>query len=289
MPRVSAIIIVYNGAPFVGTAIESVLAQTERDLELVVVDDGSTDETAQVVARYTDHRVRYLHQENSGPSAARNNGIRETTGEWVAFLDCDDRWLPRKLELQLARAAERPDAGLVYGSVVMGNERGMMQCTLPAVIEGEVLEPLLFGNKVTGSASSAMVRRDVLDRVGMFDERMHYAEDWDLWLRVASAYPFAKVDEPIAYLLQRLGSHGSSADALRDASVALLDRAFNSYASNHRRLQERALAEVYFRSAIDHHSAKARTAAGRDLLQTLRRNPLHLLAYRPLVRLAIPI
>jgi len=289
MPRVSAVIIVYNGAPFVGKAIESVLAQTERDLELVVVDDGSTDDTAQVVARYTDSRLRYIYQENGGLSSARNTGIRNSTGPWVAFLDCDDWWLPHKLERQLARAAERPEAGLVYGSVVVVNETGDIDYVLSAAIEGDVLEPLLFGNKVAGSASSAMVRRDVFDRVGMFDEQVRYAEDWEFWLRVASAYPFAKVDEPVAYLLQRSGSYGSSADALRDACVGFLGRAFDTYARDRRHLQERALAEVYFRSAIHHHTAKARTAAGRDLLQTIRRNPLHLLAYRHLVRLAIPI
>ncbi len=114
-PLVSVVVITYNGAEFVGHAIESVLQQSWRNLELIVVDDGSTDDTDDVIARFNDPRLKYLKQANQGPNAARNYGIRESRGDFVAFLDCDDWWLPDKICRQVARRRARiPSAGLVY-------------------------------------------------------------------------------------------------------------------------------------------------------------------------------
>src|SRR5690348_13396065 len=108
MPRVSVVIPSYNSAQYVGAAIESVLVQTVPDVEILVVDDGSKDATREVVARYGD-RARYLYQENAGVAVARNHGIRESSGEWIGFLDADDTWLPQKLERQLAALAAAPE------------------------------------------------------------------------------------------------------------------------------------------------------------------------------------
>src|SRR6478672_2666674 len=139
MTRVSVIMPVYNGAAFVSRAIDSVLRQTVRDLELIVVDDGSTDDTREVVTAITDSRLRYIHQQNRGPSVARNNGIRAASAEWIAFLDSDDYWLPTKLEAQLARAREVPDAGVIYCGAKYLDPSGNFIADLRAVVEGAIV------------------------------------------------------------------------------------------------------------------------------------------------------
>jgi glycosyltransferase involved in cell wall biosynthesis len=256
-------------------------------LELIIVDDGSTDGTAAVVRAFTDPRIRYVHQGNAGPSAARNAGAARATGEWVAVLDSDDWWAPRKLEAQLARAAEVPDAAVIYTSVAVVNAAGEVFGEHPATEEGRVLDTLLQRNIAINS--STMIRRDVLARVGCWDESIKYGEDWDLWLRIAAEHPFAKVDEALTYSLRRAGSQGSHPDRMRDSCLSVLERAFATYARDRRHLRRRALAGVHYGAAIQNHDQRRRTAAARDLLRTLRLHPLHGLALRRLVRLALSV
>ena len=285
--KASVIIPVYNGSAYVGTAIRSVLAQTEPDLELIVVDDGSTDGTPDVVRQFDDPRLRLLEQTNAGPSAARNLGIAESRGDWVGFLDADDSWRPEKLEAHLRRASERPAAGLTYSSVVVVDEQGALVEALKADLEGDVLESLLFGNVIWGGGSSAILRRDVFDRVGGFDPKIKYGEDWEMWLRVASAYPFAAVPEPLTCRTERRNSYGTDAVAMRDSCLRFLNNAFDTYASAYRHQRAKAIAEVYYRAAITLHDLDGRKSACIDLVRTLWRNPRHPYAYRRLIRLAI--
>jgi glycosyltransferase involved in cell wall biosynthesis len=185
MPRVSVVVPAYNAELFIAEAIESVLAQTFVDFELIVVDDGSTDCTKAAISSFTDERLRYLWQENGERSAARNAGIRSAHGEFVAFLDADDAWLPDKLARQVALLDADSEIGLVYcgawklrDGVIVGQQK--------AAHRGNVVRTLLsVDNVIAGSASAAMIRRDVLEEVGGFDERLVIFEDWDLWLRIA--------------------------------------------------------------------------------------------------------
>ena len=287
--KATVIIPVYNGAAYVADAIKSALDQTERDIEVIVVDDGSTDGTIAAVRRFTDPRLRLIRQANAGPSAARSRGIAAAGGVWVGFLDADDSWRAGKVAAHLARAAEMPEAGLSYSSVLVSDLTGSLIQVLHADREGWVLEPLLFGNFVWGGGSSAMVRRDVFDRVGGFDPNIKYGEDWELWLRVASAYPFAAVAEPLTCRLERPDSYGTHTAAMRDACLGFLNAAFDSYASAYQGLRAKAIAEVYYRAAIDLHDDNddQRRSACVDLVRTLRRNPFHPYAYRRLLRLAM--
>lgn len=286
--KATVIIPVYNGAAYVANAIESALAQTERDIEVIVVDDGSTDGTVAAVRRFTDPRLRLIRQANAGPSAARNRGAAAARGEWVGFLDADDSWRAGKVAAHLARAAEMPEAALTYSSVLVRDPAGSLIEVLHADREGWVLEPLLFGNFVWGGGSSAMVRRDVFDRVGGFDPKIKYGEDWELWLRIAALYPFGAVAEPLTCRLERPDSYGTHTAAMRDACLAFLNAAFDSYASAYQVIRAKAIAEVYYRAAIDlHDDDDKRRSACVDLVRTLRRNPFHRHAYRRLLRLAM--
>lgn len=194
---VSVVVPNYNCGRFLAEALESVLAQTYPAVEVIVVDDGSTDDSAEVLARY-DGRVRVLRQPNQGVSAARNYGIRESRGEFVAFLDADDLWHPEKLAKQVPLFAAEA-VGLVYCAVEYIDESGRTLGTNFTGRRGRVLKSiaLLQGTIVLAGGSTAVVRRSCFDRAGCFDRRVSTAADWDMWRRVACHYEIDVVREPL--------------------------------------------------------------------------------------------
>jgi glycosyltransferase involved in cell wall biosynthesis len=195
-PLFTVVVPAYNTARMVGAAIRSVLAQTCGDFELIVVDDGSTDDTgARIRGFEADPRVRGVRRENGGPAAARNTGIERATGEYVSFLDSDDLWMPNYLEAMDRALAEDRNAGLGYTDAWVLNDetrlifRGTAMSSnhpppVPPTDHHELLKLLVQGNFIF---SSATVRRSVLDRVGHFDTRLWATEDWEMWIRVVAA------------------------------------------------------------------------------------------------------
>ncbi len=194
---ISVIIPTFNRADLLIEALESVLAQTCRDFELIVVDDGSTDETIDRIREYRD-RLIYLPQRNQGVSAARNHGIRAAHGKWIAFLDSDDLWLPDKLKIQLEFFAANPSAKICQ------TEEIWIRC-------GKRVNPMKKHQKYSGwifeqclalcivSPSAVMIERDLFNRVGLFDEELPACEDYDLWLRISKNYPISLIDRPLIY------------------------------------------------------------------------------------------
>jgi glycosyltransferase involved in cell wall biosynthesis len=195
-PKVSVVITCYNYGLYVSEAIESVLDQTFKDFEVIVIDDGSTDDTLLVMEQYRSYQeIRYIRQENQGQPKAKNRGIAESKGEFVAFLDADDIWLPEKLELQL-QLFINPSVGVGYtrrywidpsGKVIKGNERTLRR--------GNILNYIFIDNFVC--FSSSMVRRGLLTTAGGFDETIPMGIDYDLWVRLASRCQFDYVDRPL--------------------------------------------------------------------------------------------
>ena len=196
-PAVSVVIPTYNYGHYVAGALKSALRQTCADLEVIVVDDASTDDTAAVVRPYlADARVAYHRVPHGGVSAAKNQGIHLARAPLVAFLDADDLWLPRKLERQLAFFRADPELGVVYARRVLMDQDGRaVPYVQPTLHRGDVVRPLFLTNFVCQSA--AVVRRAVFAEVGLYDERYPPSEDWDLWLRAALRYRFDYVDEPL--------------------------------------------------------------------------------------------
>jgi glycosyltransferase involved in cell wall biosynthesis len=197
MAAVAVIIATYNTAAHVGEAVRSVLAQTLSDLELVIVDDGSTDDTASVLAEFlADGRVRCVRQENRGQAAAKNRGLRESRAPIVGFCDADDYWHPRKLEWQLP-AFEAPEVGVVYSRERRfrdgPNGREPVLYLPERCHVGRVTEPLFVENFVP--FGTALVRRELLERWGAFDEQYRMSIDWELWLRLSLHCEFYFVDE----------------------------------------------------------------------------------------------
>lgn len=240
MPKVSVIIPAYNCESFIGRAVQSVLDQHHRDLEVIVINDGSTDNTLQALAPFLD-RICLLQQKNAGVAAARNTGLRVAGGDLVAFLDADDWWVPSRLSVQLATLKHFPEAGMVFSDFAVADSTGA--CLMPrgirwkyASIRNEHSAPWhkIFSNSITvhwdGSeigrhqavayqgriaqwlfcgnfinTCSVLLRREVIERLGEFDQTLDTEEDYDYWLRVANEWPLVYVDAPLTIFRKSSG------------------------------------------------------------------------------------
>ncbi len=201
MPKVSVVIPTYNRQDFITQAIDSVSAQTYDDYEIIIVDDGSTDHTREILKPYlAKSNIRYFYQENLKQAAARNNGIRRSTGEYIAFLDSDDLWHPEKLALQVQVLEESPEIGMVYSNQdIMKNGFIVKKMKYPREIlkSGCIFEDLLL-RRFYCSTPGLLIRRSVLEDVGLFDESLQNAlEDWELTLRISQKYKVLCVDRPL--------------------------------------------------------------------------------------------
>jgi glycosyltransferase involved in cell wall biosynthesis len=202
MPAVSVIMPAYNVAPYIGAAIESVLAQTTTDFELLVVDDGSTDESGAIADGYAaaDCRIRVIRRPNGGISAARNEALRRARGEFFAILDSDDTWMPCWLEAQLAILRARPEIDIVTGNgfYLGGRRNGEPARPYPDPRPHPDLASMIADE--TAVFVISVFRRAVYDAVGGFDESFRCNEDYDVWLRAAAAgFRFHRNDIPLAY------------------------------------------------------------------------------------------
>lgn len=199
-PAVSVIIPTHNRSAIISQTIDSVLAQSFTDFEIIVVDDGSTDNTASVLQEQYAQKLTYIRIENSGLPAARNTGIKAARGTYVAFIDDDDLWLPDKLQRQMTLMQNNPSLGLVYcGCYKIGADGAVLSETRPAH-RGALLEYLLRSNCIVGSASAVLVTHEVFSRAGYFDETLKACEDWDMWIRIARYYQIDFIDEPLVRL-----------------------------------------------------------------------------------------
>ncbi len=211
-PRVTVIIPTYNRAWILERAVSSVLAQTFSDFELIIVDDGSTDATSEVIAGYGE-KIISIYQENQGVSAARNAGICAAKGDYIAFLDSDDAWMPEKLSVQVAFMEAHPELMICQTEEIwIRNNRRVNPKVKHRKPSGDIFIPSLSLCLV--SPSAVMMHRRLFDRVGLFDGSFPACEDYDLWLRVAVDYPVGLIETPLIY------KYGGHADQL-SASPAL--------------------------------------------------------------------
>ncbi len=218
MPLVSIVIPTRNRADLLGRTLRAACAQLEVDLEIVVVDDGSTDATSQVVAGARDPRVRYIRNDAAmGVSATRNRGIAAATGDWISFLDDDDLWAPEKLTRQLT-AADRAGAHWVYAGDVNVDERLRVLSGGPPLSPDAVVDLLPRWNPIASGGSNVVVRSEVLARVGGFDATLRRTEDWDLWIRIARTGAPACVRQPlVAYRFHAGNVANDPADMVDEA------------------------------------------------------------------------
>jgi glycosyltransferase involved in cell wall biosynthesis len=208
MPKVSVIMPTFNAEKYICEAMDSVLNQVYKDFEIIVIDDGSNDDTQQILGQY-GNKIRYVYQENRGVSAARNRGVCQAWGEYVAFLDADDIWLTEKLSSQVSIAEQNPEIDLFFSDAEVFNDKGLLRTSYRpshvaeyeagsfrhqiasaifndgSVIKGNFYKDLLMGNLIT--MSTVLVRKECLERIGYFNEGLSIGEDYDLWMRIARA------------------------------------------------------------------------------------------------------
>lgn len=247
MQKVSVIIPTYNYGRFITEAIESVLAQTFPIHEIIVVDDGSTDETEKNVRKF-GAKVRYFKQKNGGVCAARNNGVENSSGDFIAFLDADDEWLPEKIEKQIAKFGEDDKIGLVHcGMRYFNSETGETICLYIEGEEGWVAEELILLEKpvINASGSAIMVSRKAFDDAGEFDTRLKNGEDWEFCFRVARKYKVGFVAEVMVnYRNHGVNAHLNIKEMERSMLIAW-DKAFSTKDEKILRLRRRAFGNLH--------------------------------------------
>jgi glycosyltransferase involved in cell wall biosynthesis len=216
-PRVSVIIPNYNYAHYLPQTLESVLAQSYPDVEIIVVDDGSSDDSRKVLEQF-EGRVRLIEQQNRGVAAARNNGARQSSGQLIAFLDADDIWLPLKLERQVELFLSQPELGLVHCGVEEIDAEGNHLSFRSDGLEGWVAKELLLLERavILGGGSGLVVPRATFDALGGFNERLSTSADWDFFYRIAARQRVGFVPEPL--LQYRI--HGTN----MHANIGLMER-----------------------------------------------------------------
>ena len=223
--QVSVIIPTYNSAQYVTQAIENVLEQTYKDFEILVIDDGSKDDTAEVVKKYGD-AVRYIYQENAGVSVARNKGIKESVGKYVSFLDADDTWLPRKLELQMEAFKRNPEYKFCFSAFVTVTADLQPIEMKHARMEDAAIKDLLLRGNVVGSICTVICERELFDVVGGFDPKLSQCADWDMWVRLATLTDFLFIDEQLVTYRQHDSNMSRNAPLLEKDSLFVLEKGF---------------------------------------------------------------
>ena len=249
VPTVSVIIPTFNRAGLIRDAIASVLKQSYSNLEVIVVDDGSTDSTADVVTSFLDERLVFLRQENRGRSAARNRAIAQARGRYIAFLDSDDMYLEGKLEKQIDYMDSHPEVGMTYTSAMCIDENGdSLPRKYEATVSGMIHAAIAFYLPVTITLPTVMVRREVFNAVGGFDEAMDRFEDTDMWRRISKTYCIGAIQEYTC----KLRTHGGNCLASQDPKQ--IRNALDYYASKILRedtdmspmARRKGLAGIYF-------------------------------------------
>lgn len=241
---VSVIMPAYNVAEYIVESIESVLAQTYTNVELLIIDDGSTDETLDLVQRYGD-QVRLISQANAGAAAARNNGAENAKGEWLAFLDSDDIWEADKLERQMG-LVDRFEWSCTDSYFFGHNHDGSVRSSdVSPHTSGEVLPTLVINNFI--GTSTVLIRRAVFLEFGGFDRSLKALEDWDLWVKVAAKYPLGYIADPVVRYRVHAKSTSRSTRTTHGYYIEVTERMFKAGgpAAHLQSLRKRSLAESY--------------------------------------------
>ncbi len=252
---VSIIIPTFNCGAFISEALESVFAQTFTAYEVIVVDDGSTDHTREVINRY-EEKVRYIYQENRGVSAARNTGIKNARGRFIAFLDADDVWMPEKLEWQMKAMSKSESIGVVScGLFCISGEKNIEREVIPKnyLRRNELVRDLyLDPDPFFGAGSAILVRKECFQKLGLFDEDLHAAEDWDMCLRIAKSYDVRFVPLPLFEYRTRGGSAvaGQNAEQFLAQELRFIKKIFKGNDLKWRIcLRAQAISHRYLRAA----------------------------------------
>ena len=247
MPTISIIIPAYNAEQTIIKTIESIQRQTFTDYEIIVIDDGSTDQTKDVVSRIEDRRLKISAYQNAGAATARNRGIAQATGKYLAFIDADDLWTPDKLELQLEALQKNPTAGVAYSwttSVFLYKQKEVWHPCNPVLFEGNVYPKMLLGNFLA-SGSNPLIRQEAILSVGGFDSDLLHCEDWDFYLRLAAKWEFVLV--PKSQIIYRLSltSKSLKTRSIEKSLLYIVDKTYKNAPEELQSSKKKTLALTY--------------------------------------------
>ena len=286
---VSVVIASYNTEKYLGQSIESVLNQSYQNLELIVVDDGSTDATSELIEPYrSDSRLRYVYQDNAGQSNARNQGVRLAKGDLIAFNDADDIWYPSKLEKQVPVMARSENVALVYtGRDRIDSEGNPIEHRLPTQYRGANLCERLFERNFV-PCNTCLIRKAVFERLGGFNEQLERSEDWDLWLRLAAEYEIDFVPDRLA--AKRFWPNQISRDMRRVATAR--QQIVRSFWKSHPNSVSRQIVDhahamnerMLAHAEVDQGN---RLSALKILMSALKHDPFNPQTYKCLVKLGL--
>ncbi|MCA1990881.1 MAG: glycosyltransferase family 2 protein [Coleofasciculus sp. S288] len=232
MPDITVVIPAYNAERTIRETIQSVQQQTFHDFELIIINDGSKDQTVEVVESINDDRIKVFSYENGGLPTARNRGISRASGEFITFIDADDWWTSDKLELQLAALKKHPEAGVAYSWTCFVNvdEQSQPVSFLPSpqyAFSGNVYQQLLMGDFIL-SGSNVMIRRQAIATAGEFEPTLKSCEDWDYWLRLAARWSFVVVPKYQILYRRTPGAMSSKVEVMKEASLIAMERAYKA-------------------------------------------------------------
>ena len=276
----SAIVPVYNGERYLPQALDSALAQTYRNVEIIVVDDGSTDSSGDIAEKYAalhPHRVRVIHQSNSGTGAARNAGIAEARGQYIAMLDQDDVWAPMHLEESVAVLEREPSVGLVHANIQVLD--GAVQPHRPPPRSGDVFVDLLL-RRTHIACLTVVFRRSLIDRVGGFDPAFYRFgnDDRDMWLRISKIAGVRRLEAVHGSWRRHDANQSRDSDRMQRGQFLLVDR---HAVGPHRHLRKRAMAAVHAERGYEQlHRDRARWAALASYARALYLHPFFIEAWK---------
>jgi len=283
LDKISVIIPTYNRANLLPRAIESVLRQTFKNFELIIVDDGSTDNTTEVVKEFLkkDKRIKYIKlNKNSGvPAHPRNIGIQNAVGEYIAFLDSDDEWLPEKLEKQMQLFTNSSNnLGFVGCNGIVIDEKNNKTTEYKILKYEDIFKELLINNFI--STSSILVKKKVFNKIGFFDENLKIGEDRDMWIRIAQQYKFDFISQPLfKYYIHGYNITQTAAFKDREKDAEYFLEKYNKFYESNRRLRD-----FYFRKKGSINLINGNLHEGQKfILKSMMINPLYFKNYLYLV------
>jgi glycosyltransferase involved in cell wall biosynthesis len=247
MPKVTVVIPAYNAMDYLAETMETALGQTFTDFEVLVVNDGSTDNTPEWVLGITktDKRVRMVSQENKGLAGARNTGVIHAKGEYIAFLDADDLWEPTKLEKQVRCLDESSEVGLVYTWTALADKDGRSTGrVITSNAEGNVWQQLTELN-IVGCGSTPLIRRRCFDELGLFYEAVTPSDDWDMWLRIAKKFSFKVIKEPLIRYRQHRNNSSKKSGVMLETCRTVIERGFADAPTEFLYLRNRSYGSIY--------------------------------------------
>lgn len=283
-PLVSVITATYNRENYLPLAIESVLEQTYKNLEYIVIDDGSTDNTRELLEKYSqDNRLTHYYQENQGQTVAKNAGLKRAKGEFICFLDSDNLWIKDKLEKQIQIFLKKPEYDIVYGDVMIIDENNNdLSISTMKCYSGKITEQLLIDNFVT--FNTAMFHRKCYDESGGMDEILKRSPDYELWLRYSINYKFLYISEVFARYRVWQNQISSNTAARLDTVQFILSRFIDL---NRENLSNQSIKNTWFYHSIKRGSLNIRTRKYNEAMKNYARaiylKPISMIPYRSIL------